>query len=471
MPDNLRITTPVNTPGEIARPNQTGEANRAVPVDPNRVPKTARDTESGWQSSDLLLSGSVFSQFLRQLQQTPGLDRTLMRLLGDAAAQSAAQAGTPASAQNIPVPMQALVSALAADADGLMEEVRAQREDTTLFTGPLFRFLGQISAQGTDPQFDLHLANFLKAYSGFLNAQGTGESVRRNLEELKNTIPLSFAKRLLPMIAELTGDTDGDLAVLKHKVIPLLGEYAAKTNETGKPRDTISMLLNNTAILNDSSHANLTAKFNELYVYCRDTLNLPEMTLNMLRAFFAGELSDTHGRREDAFLTRLTSLLSGTGKAAEGIDRTALGDITRSLLLDNSVFMPFVHLVLPAQIDGRFLFAQMWVEKTDPDKSGKEPAKAITEPKNIYLSFEIQDLGLFEAAVSVTGKQVNMRLACPPAFRNFNGEIRDGISAILKRNGLDPGEVRLSSAQSKPQIPEIILQKITERRRSVDVTI
>jgi hypothetical protein len=463
MPDNLRITTPVNTLNEIARTSQTGEANR--------VSKVGKDTEPGLQSSDLLLSGSVFSQFLRQLEQTPGLDQTLMRLLGDAAAQSAAQAGLSASAQNIPERMKALLSVLANDADGILEEVRAQSKDSTLFTGPLFRFLGQISAQGTDPQFDLHLANFLKAYSGFRNAAGTGEALRRNLEELKNTIPLSFAKRLLPLIAELNGDTDADLAVLKHKIIPLLGEYSAKTNEIGKPRDTISMLLHNTAILNDSSRTNLNAKFNELYVYCRDTLNLPQMTLNLMRTFFSGELSDADASQKDAFLTKLTSLLSATGKGAEGIDRTVLNDITRSLLLDNSVFMPFIHLVLPAQIDGRFLFAQLWIEKTDPDQSRKEQAKETPVPKNIYLSFEIQDLGLFEAAVSVTGKQVNVKLVYPPAFRSFNGEIRSSISAILKKNGLEPGEVRTSSAQGKPQIPEIILQEIKERRRSVDVTV
>jgi hypothetical protein len=463
MPDNLRITTPVNTLNEIARPNQAGE--------PNRVPKTGNTAEPNLQSADLLLSGSVFNQFLRQLEQTPGLDQTLMRLLGDAAAQYAARAGEPDFEQNIPEPMKALVSALATDADGMMEEVRAQSKDSTLFTGPLFRFLDQISAQGSDPQFDLHVANFLKAYSGVRNAAGTGAAIRRNLEQLKNTIPLPFAKRLLPMIAELTGDTDADLVVLKQKIIPLLGEYAAKTNEIGKPRDTISMLLNNVAILNDSTSANLNAKFNELYVYCRDTLNLPQMTLNMLRAFFAGELSETNDTKKEAFLNKLTSLLSATGKAAEGIDRTVLNDITRSLLLDNSVFMPFVHLVLPAQIDGRFLFAQMWIEKVDPDTTEKGPRKAITGPKNIYLSFEIQDLGLFEASVSLMGKQVNMKIACPPAFRSFNSDIRGSISSILKRNGLEPEEVRVSSAQSKPQIPDIILQKVKERRRSVDVTV
>ena len=268
---------------------------------------------------------------------------------------------------------------------------------------------------------------------------------------------------------------DADLSVLKHEIIPLLGEYEAQTNETGKPRDTISMLLHNTAILNESSSANLSTKFDQLFAYCRDTLGLPELTLSMARAFFAQELSGVRGdvQKKDAFLEKLTSLLSGAadGKPPAGVDRAALGDISRSLLFDSSVFMPFEHLILPAQIDGRFLFAQMWIEKTDPDEARKEIAGGPPAPKTVYLSFEVEDLGRFEAAVQVTGKQVSMKLSCPPPLRSFHAEIRAGVSSILKRNGLTPGEVRLSSAQGDPQIPQILLQKIEERRRSVDVSV
>lgn len=480
MPDNLRITTPVNNAGGIARPNQTGEPNRTAPVNPSRVPGSGKDTEAGWHSADLLLSGSVFSDFIRQLQRTPGLDQTLQKVLEDAAARmfsAAGAAGHSIPVGDMPAPLQSLVSALAADADGLVKEAAAQREDATLFTGPLFRLLGQISAQTGDPQFDLRLADLLKAYSGFSNAAGTMQAIRGNLEELKNSIPRPFAVKVAAMMEKLSREggassLDADLAVLKRGIIPLLGEYAAQTNETGKPRDMISMLLHNTAILDESSGANLTAKFEQLFAYCRDTLGLPEMTLSMMRSFFSQELSAANERKE-TFPEKLAPLLSGEGstRPAGGPDRAVLGDISRALLFDSSVFMPFQHLILPAEIGGRFLFAQMWVEKTDPDETRREFSGEEPAPKTVYLSFEVEDLGSFEAAVSVTGKKVSMKLSCPPPLRNFYGEIRDGISAILKKNGLAPGEVRLSSAQGKPQIPMILLEKIQERRRSVDVSV
>ena len=479
MPDNLRITTPVSNTEGISRPNPAGDPNRPVPVNPNRVPRPDNSEETGRQSEDLLLNrGSVFSQFVRQLQQTPGLDRTLQKLLSDAAQQLEAGAAPSASAPAFSGSLRALAAAMAADEDGIAESLAAQRDDATLFTGPLFKLLLQISAQGADPQFDLRLADFLKAYSGFSNASGTAQAILLNLKDLKYSIPVPFAKRLSAMMEKLSDgndpdSVDADLAVLKREIVPFLGEYVAKTNDYGKTRDTISMLLHNTAVLNESSRGNLNAKLGQLLDYCRNTLALPDMTLGMVRTLFAQETAQVQEKKRNGFLEELTSLLSraSDGKVPQGLDRSTLNDISRSILLDNSVFMPFQHIFLPADIDGRFLFAQMWIEKTDPDENRKPRSDSAPAPKSVYLSFDIQDLGYFEASVRITGKQVGMKLSCPPVLRDYLGEIRTGVSGILKRNGLVPGEVRLSSAGSQPKLPQIIMQKIQERKRSVDVSV
>jgi hypothetical protein len=479
MPDNLRITTPIANTEGISKPNPAGDLNRPAPVNPNRVPRADNNEEAGRQSADLLLNrSSVYSQFIRQFQQTPGLDRTLQKLLGDAVLRQSPADGQTAAAQGLPSSLRALAAAIAAGEDGILEGLVSQQEDATLFTGPLFKLLEQISAQSGDPQFDLRLADFLKAYSGFSSAAGTTQAVLTNLKNLKYSIPAPFAKRLSAVMEKLSNGVssdyvDSDLAVLKREIIPLLGEYVAKTNDYGKPRDTISMLLHNTAILNESSRENLTVKFGQLLNYCRDSLGLPDMTLDMVRAFFIQETSPGAIKKQDRFLSALTSLLSraSDGKATDGLDRTALNGVSRSILLDNSVFMPFRHIFLPAEVDGRFLFAQMWIEKTDPDETRKPAVGGAQAPKSVYLSFEIQDLGYFEASVRITGKQVSMKLSCPPAFKGLHGEIRSGISGILRQNGLSPDEVRLSSSGKEPQLPHIIMQKIQERKRSVDVSV
>ncbi len=485
MPDNLRITTPVPNTEGISRPNAAGDPNRAAPVNPDRVPRPDNGEETGREAGELLLNrSSVFSRFFSRLQETPGLDRTLQKLLSDAvgrqaSATTAASAADPAARMpELSGPLRALVAAMAADEDGIAESLLAQQKDATLFTGPLFRLLGQISAKSGDPQFDLRLADFLKAYSGYRNAPGTTQAILKNLTDLKFSIPAPFAKRLSALMEKLSDGSgrdriDGDLAVLKREIIPMLGEYVSKTNDHGRPRDTISMLLHNTAVLNESSRENLAGKFAQLADYCRNTLGLPDLTLEMMQVLFARAETPDPQKPQDGFQRELTNLLShaSDAKAADGIDRSTLNDITRSLLLDSSVFMPFRHVFVPAEIGGRFLFAQMWIEKTDPEEGRRSAADAVPAPKTVYLSFDIEDLGLFEASMSVVGRQVSMKLSCPPALRDFLGEIRADVSAILKRSGLTPGEVRLSSAGPQPLLPQIILQKVEERKRSVDVSV
>lgn len=481
MPDNLRITAPINTTEGVSKANPAGQASQINPIDPRRVPKTNVEDGRSRQAADLLLNrNSVYDQFVQQLQQTPGLEQTLEKLLNDAVVRQAAADAVPGAAgKALSAPLQALMDAVAVQEDGVLEDISSQRDDATLFTGPLFKLLNQISAQSKDVQFDLRLADFLKAYTGYKTAPDATQAILANLKELKASIPVSYAKPLSDAMGKLSQGqpedgakyVNSDLPILKKEIIPLLSKYVTKTNDYGKNRDVISLLLHNTAVLNESSGQNLAEKFDQLYRYCRETLNLPEITTDMIQNFFSQDITGAQTKKTSAFLHALTSLLTQTSesKGVPGMDRAVLNDITHSLLLDSNVFMPFQHIFLPAVLDGRFLFAQIWVEKQESDESRRGLTENSKTPKNLFLTFQIQDLGYFEASVCLTGREVAMKLACPPALKSFHGEIRSGISEILKRNGFD-GEVRLSSC-AEPKVPKVIMQKIQERKHTVDVTI
>ena len=130
--------------------------------------------------------------------------------------------------------------------------------------------------------------------------------------------------------------------------------------------------------------------------------------------------------------------------------------------------MPFTHLYLPAVWQGRFLFAQIWIEKNGD--GGTKPSGGRTAPTRLYLTFDIQDLGYFEARVELTGKTADLRLSCPRALLGKKGEILASIGRILTRNGLTAGRLRLSEGGG-PRVPGIVLDRIMERRKSVDVIV
>ena len=496
MPENLRITTPIPNNDGIRRPTSAAESialNAANPVRVNRPDAREQGEDTG--SMDLLLSrDSVFSRFVQQLRQTPSLSETLGRLL----AGTVGRDGAAATVLPRESPLRLLASSIAAGKEDMVEELSSQQKDSTLFSAPLFRLLSRISERNGDAQFDLRLAEFLKAFDGYFSAPHTLSAILANLETIARQVPAPYAKKLAQLsekldIADPASPANPDL--LKKEILPLLSEHVSQNSDYGKMREALSLLLHNTSILNVSSRQNLSEKFARLMDYC--SRSLPEPTMKLMRSFYEeavrsgaeartgarsvpadgdaprpGQPADAAAGRaapgkegHSRFAESLISFLSDGGGEGTG------GDILHSLLLDNSVYMPFTHLYLPAVWQGRFLFSQIWIEKRENGESSPgEPDEQEKRPLSLYLTFDIQDLGYFEARVALAGKKTDIRLSCPTPLLGRSGEITSSLGRILDRNGLQAGEIRLSAGE-EPEIPGIILQKILERKRIVDVTV
>lgn len=464
MPENLRITAPIPNSDGLRGPNpaaaEPAAVNAANPARVNRPNAQEQGQDTG--TMDLLLGrDSVFGRFIQQLRQTPMLSETLGKLL----AGTAARAGTAAPALPKDSPLMLLASGVAVQKEDMLQELVFQQKNSTLFSAPLFQLLDRISERSGDLQLDLRAADFLKAFDGYFSAPHTLSSILTNLGAIGRQIPAPYAKKLAQLAEKLdTADpaSDANPLLLKKEILPLLSGYVSKNSDHGKMRETISLLLHNTSILNVSSKQNLTEKFERLAEYC--SRSLPEPTMKLMRSFYEDAVRPDPGKERSRFSESLISFLSGNGEETGK-------DICRSLLLDNSVYMPFTHIYLPAVWQGRFLFSQIWVEKRDDGGSAPgEPEGREKKPLSLYLTFDIQDLGYFEARVTLAGKKADIRLSCPVPLLGRSGEISASLGRILGRNGLQAGEIRLSSSE-QPEIPGIIFQKILERKRVVDVTV
>ena len=505
LADNLRITAPVTPHESVGKPVQTAEPHQVLPTDPNRVPGNGNQTQNpGAETGELLLNrGSVFGQFVEQLRTTPDLTATLQGMLLNAVARQ----GSIAARLPTDSPLRSLLASIRMEPEQAAESLAFQGENATQFGGPLFRLLGQISEQSANSGFDLRTADFLKAFSGYFSRESTTRSILANLEQIRDSVPLPYGKKLQEAMHGISPEgagrpaesgsvteeqtreapnaartvvggysdrqTEENLNVLKQQIIPFLKQYVSQTNDYGKARDSISMLLHNTAILNVSTRGNLEQQFDQLFRYCKYNLGLPDATMDLMRSLFGEEIASQRSGRSSAFSSALVRLLSSAsgGGAAAGTDRSALQDITRSILLDNSVYMPFQHLFLPVDVDGRFLFAQMWIEKKDEDAEPPQShGSAESRPASVLLTFDIQDLGYFEAAVKIRNRHVDMSLGYPPALDLYRGSIRAELSSILEKNGLNAENIQVSPCAA-PSVPAIIREAVEKRRRSVNVSI
>lgn len=475
MPDNLRITTPVNTSEGVPKTNPLKESTVADAINPARVaqPNTQEQNVDS-QSLDLLLNlESVYGKFIQQLRRTPSLSKTLGEVLGNAAAAREQLLARQPEAS----PLRLLIDCLPMTRGEILENLRFQQENSTSFQGPFFRFLNLLSAKSGDAGFDLQLADFLKAYDAYRNAGSTTKSVVRDLKTIREQIPKNYAEELGSPAEKLTEERPAEsapanLRVLKKEIIPLLCRYVSRSNDYGKSRETISLLLHHITILEAGVKQNVAENFRSLVDYAKFGLNLPEGTVNAIQSLFAEELSKTKQKTQNGFLDSLVSLLAQRmqkqDEAAPG-GQSVYRDVCSALLLDNSVYMPFTHLFLPFLYGDRFLFAQIWVEKKDGDGAAGITAGS-DRPLRVYLSFEIQDLGHFEAIVALTGSRAELSVGYPPALDGSRGEIREQLSAIFEKNGLVLGKTELSPCK-EPKIEREILEKIEERMHTVNVTV
>lgn len=471
MPDNLRITAPVTTTDGINKSNQAAQSPLINPAIPSKVTRPNGNGKGKDLDGFLLEENSVFNKFIARLKETPTLDRTLEKIVSAACAESLLPEEEAAGQA---APMRDFAAQVAVKQEDMLENLLFQQENATAFSDELFQLFKEISNKSGDPQLDLRLADFLKAFDGYFSAEDTTKAIAHNLREIQKEIPVKYSKQLKLLSDKIVlipakENTAKNLAVLKKEIIPYLGKYVAKTNDYGKARGNISLLMHDVSELEASTKSGLADKFEKLVSYCKYNLRLPGGTLDIINSFFASAAAKNLKNPDNKFFSSLISLISyGAKDGAGSVDKTVFRDLCMSLLLDNSVYMPFTHIYLPANFQGKSMFAQIWVEK------GKDEAKTTVgmpeKRTRLYLTFDIQDLGYFEAEINLAGKHVEVSINCPEKLKKYGGKITPEISGILDKNGFQPGDIKLAFGQ-KPVVNLKIADMINERKRMIDVSV
>lgn len=474
MPDNLRITTPITTNDTVNKLRPAKESpvneviNPAVVTPANQGEQAAKENIN----NALLNHTSVFTKFVQQLRQTPALAQTLQKIMFDIfSREETIQRGQTAGAA-----LKQLSSSLAMDKGEILKNLMFQQTNHTKFSGTVFDVLRSLSAQTKSAELDQQIAKFLKGYDGFFSISDTTNAIVRQLNTLQQQIPKSYADKLKALTNDIVTDhavesIDFNLMVLKNKIIPLLSEYVSKLNDFGKARDTITLMVHDLARLNTSSQQELIGRFEDLLDYCRFHLNLPTDKIEYMKAMFAKDIAQSNQKTENTFFDSLISILSeGSKLNASNTSQALYKDICNALLLDNSVYMPYTHLFLPINYNGHYMFSELWIEKDKDSQNKSAQQENVPKSTRLFLTFDIKELGYFEASIELTQKNANIKLSYPPTLQESSREISSNISQIFTQNGLTAENIVLST-DNTPKISQQILQKVYERKTTIDVTI
>lgn len=472
MADNLRISTPIPSGNDIGRMTPAKPLDPAT-INPSVVPPSNTDRQAGQNPSEfsfLLNRNSVFSKFIQQLGKSPELSQSLGKLVFDVFSRAGQIDKNSASG----AALRQLAQAMEMEQPDMVRNLLFQSNERTQFTGPLFQMLRQIAAANPDSGFDAQIAPFLKAFNAYTGAGSTTNAIIAQLEHISTQIPNPHSAQLKELIAQLTTERPLDnlnqnLGVLKDKIIPFLSRYISASNDFGRVRSSITLLVHDLSRLNISAREELAEKFTSLLDFCKYDLHFSSQKINEMTGVFLEHLTRTEGREENKLMDSVLRLLTDGGERATSQRSQALHQsAVSSLLMDQSVYMPFHHLFLPLNFHGKFMFAELWIEKED-DPTGSVRFSE-ENARQIILTFDIKSMGYFEAILYLSGQKISAKLNCPAEFSGDLKKISAAVRTIFSQNGFQPEQIELT-AGGPPAATDELLKKVQERRRVIDVSV
>ncbi len=168
--------------------------------------------------------------------------------------------------------------------------------------------------------------------------------------------------------------------------------------------------------------------------------------------------------------TTLATLVDFMAKSLGNENIKYLGMVDPNTLIQNmltapGVFTPLMHYVLPVQIEDLRAFGELWVDKDADDSSGGEG-----KDNHMFLSFDIENVGLFELEITNHNKDLNVSLFCPKEFVKPLSVIKSSIQNIAFSKGYKISNTKID-ALIVPRTLTQVFPEIAERRSGLNVKI
>ena len=148
----------------------------------------------------------------------------------------------------------------------------------------------------------------------------------------------------------------------------------------------------------------------------------------------------------------------------------AFQNLIAAMLVNESVYMPINHYLLPLEWDGRMLFSELWVDPNAEDEQNRGGDGGARNTMRFLFKMDVQGLGLFDVILAAQGTDVDVQIACPDKAAPFSKQIGDAVSQILARNDLRPARVAVRRMDRPVTLTEVF-PKIFEGKNSINVKI
>lgn len=478
MPNVLKVTTPGAgfDNNSIKNNPNPGKSDIQIqnPVDPARVGRGDNRTDSGQDKQDGNLQfhyESNFNTFVQMLKSSP----RLLDQLGDILFQELGQAGGAAEVGSVyRQALAELLQMIEVEPGQMAEYLKDQVSSASKFKSGLFTLLRSALDETASVTVKTDILNFLKHYNDMSSGPHLLERIRTTAQFIRGQMFLKGRDELDKSLEDMNwgarpGDTGHNAQVLKDQVLPTLGSYISATRDMGKIRDDISLLSVLISHYENGSLEETVQSFDKMMSYpdvrrFLEGLDEEKLTEALRNMDFEAEAGKTEWN------SRFQSLLREGAKGGAGLEyRAAFLDMVHSMVMNESVYMPLVHLMFPMNVDGRQMVSEMWI---DPDHDGgnaKGDGRQAPAQK-LFIKFDIRDLGMFDLIIICREEEMNVQLRYPEHLRSFEGDIQSSVSQIAQRNGYRVNQVVLETGREPLDVLQVF-PEIYERKNSINVRV
>ncbi|MCI9067481.1 MAG: hypothetical protein HFI65_02165, partial [Lachnospiraceae bacterium] len=411
MANILQVTNPVNDNSRNAINTQTKNLSESQqlhnPVDPTRVVRA--DGQTGNRAGDAMSEAaniivdyeSNYGAFIKRLgegQELPKLLEQFFQAENAAVLFSGEEAAAPL--------LEQLFSAMQMNSpEELLSFLQTQMEQQAKFSGPFFDGLRKLLSENRTDSAKEAVLSFLRSY----NSRSSGEHTLKQMKALTDDIGRLMLRQFKGEYQDILDDMDWDApagqtranaAVLNQRLIPFLASYISRTHDYGPVRSAVMLFIFHSVQYEEGSQDRLLQLFERLLrVRGFDQVFEKEEAYGE----FTKLLSGTE-KPEDGFADAFSKLVGKGADGAAGLENIQqFYNIMNGMLVNESVYLPLVHLLLPFRFGEEQVMSEMWV---DPDAGGED---AEGRRIKMFLKFEIRDLGRFDLVLVMEDRQVGMQ--------------------------------------------------------------
>lgn len=438
-------------------------------VDPSRVVRADGQEKGGTGSAaqdgnySVIDYESNYGAFVQRLKDAGQLPELLKQILLDDGAGIIF--GNQESVAGL---MEQLFSSINLNSpEELLAFLQSQQAAQVKFSGSFFDGLRSILFQNASQGLKEAALAFLKGYNDYSSGQHLLLQMRSLTDDISRLMLKSYRgdfEELRDMInwRAADGDTAANTEVLNGKLIPFLSRYISRTHDYGAVRDAVMFFVLHAVKYENGDKGRLAQLFERLTgnreaerFFKSSPLDLDQVLADIRSGQGKNTFADTFA----------DLLLKGTGGQAGLENMQQFYNVLNGMLINESVYLPFLHIVLPFRYQDKDVMSEIWADpdaKKDPEEGGRRI--------KMFFRFDIRELGNFNMVMSLQDRRMDMQLYVPPALTQKSQEIQENISGILKKNGMDVNRLLVKEKRGEIRL-EDVFPEIREKERTINVRI